>query len=141
MDEEKRVSEAGASVITCPGPSLEVQWLKHHAPTAGGRGSIPTRGTKSLHAAQQGKKENCHKCHRPELTKVTGPVLIGIYFQRTILLFIYFYIYVYKYLFIWLCWSLVVAHWIFLSHVGSSLVAHRLSSWGTGLVTLWHVGS
>ena len=128
-------------MITCTGAFLEVQWLKHRAPTAGSRGSILAQGTKSLQAAQQGKKENWHKCHRPELTKVTGPVLIGIYFQRTILLFIYFDIYVFKYLFFWLFQSLVVAHGIFLSHVGSFLVAHRLSSWGTGLVTLWHVGS
>ena len=47
MEEEKRVSEAGALVITCTGTSLAVQWLKHHAPTAGGTGSIPARGTRS----------------------------------------------------------------------------------------------
>ena len=64
MDEEKRVSEAGALVITCTGTSLAVQWLKHRAPTAGGMGSIPAQGTKIRHAAQQGKKENGHKCHR-----------------------------------------------------------------------------
>ena len=32
------------------------QWLRHHASTAGPRGSIPSWGTKILHAAQCGQK-------------------------------------------------------------------------------------
>ena len=64
MDEEKRVSEAGALVITCTGTSLAVQCIKQRAPTAGGMGSISVQGTKILYAAQQGKKENGHRCHR-----------------------------------------------------------------------------
>ena len=27
--------------------SLVVQWLRHHAPNAGGQGSVPDRGTRS----------------------------------------------------------------------------------------------
>ena len=36
--------------------SLAVQWLRLHASTAGGTGSIPVRGTKIPHAAQRGQK-------------------------------------------------------------------------------------
>ena len=36
----------------CPGTSLAVQWLRLHAPNAGGMGSIPGQGTRShMHAA------------------------------------------------------------------------------------------
>ena len=37
------------------GTSLVVHWLRLCAPTAGGTGSIPGRGTKILHAAQRGQ--------------------------------------------------------------------------------------
>ena len=43
------------------GTSLAVQWLRLHASTAGGAGSIPGRGTKIPHAAwhsQKNEKEN-----------------------------------------------------------------------------------
>ena len=37
--------------------SLVVQWLRPHAPNAGGTSSIPVQGTKSLHVAtEEGKK-------------------------------------------------------------------------------------
>ena len=53
-----------------------VQWLRLHAPTAGGTGSIPGRGTKTPHAAQYGqkKKENysCEKRHEGDPIKATG---------------------------------------------------------------------
>ena len=39
------------------GTSLAVQWLRLHAPTAGGVGSIPGWGTKILHALWCGKKK------------------------------------------------------------------------------------
>ena len=44
------------------GTFLVVQWLRLHASTAGGMGSIPGWGTKMLHALQCGKKKkkNCH---------------------------------------------------------------------------------
>ena len=32
----------------CQGTSLAVQWLRLHAPNAGGLGSIPGQGTRSL---------------------------------------------------------------------------------------------
>ena len=35
---------------------MVVQWLRLHAPTAGGRGSIPGRGTKIPHAASGSQK-------------------------------------------------------------------------------------
>ena len=38
------------------GTSLAVQWLRLHASTAGGMGSIPGRGTKIPHAAQRSQK-------------------------------------------------------------------------------------
>ena len=38
------------------GTSLEVQWLGLHASNAGGMGSIPGQGTKTLHAARHGQK-------------------------------------------------------------------------------------
>ena len=44
------------------GTSLTVQWLRLHASTAGGVGSIPGPGTKILHAkwcSQKKKKEKC----------------------------------------------------------------------------------
>ena len=37
--------------------SLEGQWLRLHAPNAGGGGSIPGQGTKIPHATQQGQKK------------------------------------------------------------------------------------
>ena len=41
------------------GTSLVVQWLRLHTPSAGGRGLIPGRGTRShMHAAT--KKPTCH---------------------------------------------------------------------------------
>ena len=36
---------------------LAVQWLKPHASTAGGEGSIPSRGIEIPHAAQHGQKK------------------------------------------------------------------------------------
>ena len=37
-----------------PGTSLVVQWVRLHAPNAGGPGSIPGRGTRSrIHAASE----------------------------------------------------------------------------------------
>ena len=39
------------------GNSLVVQWLRLHASTAGGAGSIPGRGTKIPHAARYGQKK------------------------------------------------------------------------------------
>ena len=41
----------------CGRTSLAVQWLRLHAPTAGGAGSIPGQGTKILHAAPCGQKK------------------------------------------------------------------------------------
>ena len=41
-----------------PGTFLVVQWLRLHAPTLGGVGSIPGQGTKILHAVQHGQKPN-----------------------------------------------------------------------------------
>ena len=43
-----------------------VQWLRLHASTTGGTGSIPGRGTKILHAAGQGqtKQKNYHLLER-----------------------------------------------------------------------------
>ena len=38
------------------GTSLAVQWLRLHASSAGGCGSIPGRGTKIPHAARRGQK-------------------------------------------------------------------------------------
>ena len=39
-----------------PGTSLVVQWLRLHAPSARGMGSIPGWGTKTLHATWHGQK-------------------------------------------------------------------------------------
>ena len=39
------------------GTSLAVQWLRRHAPNAGGMGLIPGWGTKIPHAAWHGKKK------------------------------------------------------------------------------------
>ena len=39
------------------GTSLAVQWLRLHASTAGGAGSIPGGGTKILHAVWCGQKK------------------------------------------------------------------------------------
>ena len=47
------------------GNSLAVQWLGLRASTAGGRGSIPGRGTKIPHAAWQKKKKKSLKIFRP----------------------------------------------------------------------------
>ena len=41
-----------------PGTSLGIQWLRIHTSIAGGTGSIPGQGTKTLHASQQGQKVN-----------------------------------------------------------------------------------
>ena len=38
------------------GSSLAIQWLGLHTPTAGGTGSIPSQGTKMLHATWCGQK-------------------------------------------------------------------------------------
>ena len=38
--------------------SIAVQWLRVHASTAGGAGSIPGWGTKILCAVQNGQKKN-----------------------------------------------------------------------------------
>ena len=45
------------------GTTLAVQWLRLHAPTAGGMGSIPGWGTKVPHAIQLGhsKKKDKNK--------------------------------------------------------------------------------
>ena len=40
------------------GTSLAVQWLRLHAPSAGGTGSIPGRGSKILCAEGHGQKKN-----------------------------------------------------------------------------------
>ena len=45
------------TLITSPGTSLAVQWLKLCASTAGGLGSISGQGTKILHATQCGQKQ------------------------------------------------------------------------------------
>ena len=39
------------------GNSLGIQWLRLHAPSAGGTGLIPDQGTKIPHAAQRGQKK------------------------------------------------------------------------------------
>ena len=39
------------------GTTLEVQWLRLHASTAGGAGSIPGQGTKITHAARHSQKK------------------------------------------------------------------------------------
>ena len=40
------------TIYNSQGTSLVVQWVRHHAPNAGGPGSIPGRGTRShMHAA------------------------------------------------------------------------------------------
>ena len=44
------------SKIVSPGTSLAVQQLGLRASTAGGAGSIPGRGTKTLHAARCGQE-------------------------------------------------------------------------------------
>ena len=41
--------------------SLAVQWLRLHATTAGGTGSIPGQGTKIPHATWQGQKKKKFK--------------------------------------------------------------------------------
>ena len=82
------------------GISLLGQWLRIHLPMqAGNTVSIPDQGTKILHAAQQGKKENWHKCHRLELTKITGTVLMEYTFRE---LFYYSFIFIFVYLNIYL---------------------------------------
>ena len=40
------------------GTSLVVQWLRLHAPSAGGTDSIPGQGTKILHATWRGQKKS-----------------------------------------------------------------------------------
>ena len=45
------------------GTSLAVQWLRLHAPNAGGPGLIPGWGTKIPHAAQQGLKNKIMVIH------------------------------------------------------------------------------
>ena len=45
-------SEKSCGEETCSGTSLVAQWLRLHAPNAGGPGSIPGQGTRSnMHAA------------------------------------------------------------------------------------------
>ena len=43
--------------LTCWETSLVVQWLRLHASTAGGTGSIPGQGTKIPHATQSSQKK------------------------------------------------------------------------------------
>ena len=45
----------------CPGTSLAVRWLRLHTSTAAGAGSIPTQGTKILHATRHGQKKKKKK--------------------------------------------------------------------------------
>ena len=58
------------------GASLVVQWLRLHASTAGGMGSIPGRGTKIPHAAWHSheKKEKDGSRH-VKVDTLTGPLL------------------------------------------------------------------
>ena len=46
------------------GNSLAVGWLGLRASTAGGTGSIPSRGTKILHAAWRSKKKKTQKSRK-----------------------------------------------------------------------------
>ena len=52
-----------------PKTSLAVQWLRHHAPSTGGMGSIPGSGTKTLHAlwCSQKKKNGLRMTDFPPL--------------------------------------------------------------------------
>ena len=43
------------------GTSLAVQWLRHHASTAEGAGSIPSWGTKILHASRDSQKKRFYE--------------------------------------------------------------------------------
>ena len=43
------------------GTSLAVQWLRLHASTAGGMGSIPGERTRILHACHTAKKKGPHQ--------------------------------------------------------------------------------
>ena len=49
------------------GTSLVVQWVRFHAPNAGGPGSIPGQGTRSHMCAATTKDPTCHNedpaCH------------------------------------------------------------------------------
>ena len=50
------------------GTSLVVQWLRFHAPTAGGRGSIPGRGTKIPHVTFGSQKIKTKDFSRTDTT-------------------------------------------------------------------------
>ena len=49
------------------GTPLAVQWLRHHASTAGGTGSIPGWGTKILHATGSRPKKKKKKLNKLQL--------------------------------------------------------------------------
>ena len=68
----------GGLVRSClEGTSLAVQWLRLHASTAGGMGSIPGRGTKIPHAARCGQKRSCREEEREGMQKmVYGPRML-----------------------------------------------------------------
>ena len=53
-----------------------VQWLRLHASTAGGRGSIPGRGTKIPHAVRHSQKIKENKT-KQNLGKVTYSKVIS----------------------------------------------------------------
>ena len=51
----------GRALGMASGASLAVQWLRFHASTAGGIGSIPDQGTKIPHATWHGQKRKINK--------------------------------------------------------------------------------
>ena len=68
--------------------SLEVQWLRLHAPNAGGTGSNPGRGTKIPHAAWCGqkKKKTLKKKEKlfSNIIELNSLALVRIYCKRYI---------------------------------------------------------
>ena len=54
------------------GTSLAVQWLRLHASTAGGAGSIPGWGTKIPHAGQSGEGQEAHTKKNQPVKENTG---------------------------------------------------------------------
>ena len=57
IKDEKNILPSCQSSIKHYGAFLVVEWLKLHASTAGGSGSIPGQGTKIPYAAQHNQKK------------------------------------------------------------------------------------
>ena len=63
----KRTPRGNRITKSSSGASLAAQWLGLHAPSAGGTGSIPGRGTKIPRAAQHGQKKKKENLFRNQL--------------------------------------------------------------------------